>query len=275
LNTLNTFLIGADPEYVALNKGEVVNVKAYTTKEAPDVALDHNGDVLEIKPKPTKSSFRLVRRMRKLLLLHAVSKQLINAGYQFRGGAHIRTPKRLLTLGGHIHFDIPCGTDGYRNSSIPIEALPKANQEIVRALDALTIMLESLDILPKEDCLHRRSYGQLDYGKLSAVRGADLDNHFEYRSMCSWLYSPVTTMICVTAAKLVAASPAIMKTESLTLRVLFETFKSKDIDAARVVEKIFEPKLKLEARVDLDIQDTWKSLKKLGGIEGHAVSSTL
>jgi len=57
--------------------------------------------------------------------------------------------------------------------------------------------------------------------------------------------------------------------KSITLRNLFERVKDKDIDAARVVEKIFEPKLKLEAQVDKDIQDTWKSLKKLGGVEGE------
>jgi len=131
-----------------------------------------------------------------------------------------------------------------------------------------------LDILPKEACHHRRRYGQLDYGKLSSVRGADKDNHFEYRSMCSWLYSPVTTLLCTTAAKLIAVNPKVELNGLAGLKLLFEQYKSKDIDAARVVEKIFEPKLKLEARVDLDIKDTWKSLKSLGGVE-NAVGSAL
>jgi len=272
---VNSFLIGADPEYIALDKaGTLINVGQYTTKDAPDVALDHNGDVLEIKPKPSKSTFRLLRRMQKLLLIHKISKDLIGAGYRLRGGAHYKTPKRMITLGGHIHFDIPCGTNQFKNQSIPMEYLSKDNQERVKALDALTILLEDLDILPREDCLHRRRYGQLDYGKLSAVRGADVDNHFEYRSMCSWLYSPISTMICLTAAKIVSVYPKSMlelanPDKSITLRNLFERVKDKDIDAARVIEKIFEPKLKLEAKVDKDIQDTWKSLKKLGGVEGE------
>jgi len=275
LQLVNTFLIGADPEYIALDKaGTLVNVAAYTTKDALEVALDHGGDVLEIKPKPSKSTFRLLRRMRKLLLMHSVSKGLIGAGYLFRGGAHYKSPRRLITLGGHIHFDIPAGTNEFRNQNIPLEYLTKENQERVKALDALTILLEDLDILPKEDCQHRRRYGQLDYGKLSSVRGADKDNHFEYRSMCSWLYSPVTTLLCTTAAKLIAVNPKVELNGLAGLKLLFEQYKSKDIDAARVVEKIFEPKLKLEARVDLDIKDTWKSLKSLGGVE-NAVGSAL
>ncbi len=276
MNLVNSFLVGADPEYIAIDKaGLLINVAGYTTKDNPDVALDHNGDVLEIKPKPSKSTFRLVRRMRKLLLLHQVSKELIGAGLRLRGGAHYRTPKRMITLGGHIHFNIPCSTADYRNQTIPIAILSKENQERVKALDALTVLLEDLNILPKEDSHHRRRYGQGDYGKLSAVRGADKDEHFEYRSMCSWLYSPVSTMICLTAAKLVATHPDIKMTTSMAaLRLLFETFKEKDVDAARVVEKIFEPKLKLEAQVEKDIQETWKSLKKLGGVE-NAVGTAL
>ncbi len=137
----------------------------------------------------------------------------------------------------------------------------------------MIFLVGQINLRINPDCLHRRRYGQLDYGKLSAVRGADVDNHFEYRSMCSWLYSPVSTMICLTAAKIVSVYPKAMlelanPNKSITLRNLFERVKDKDIDAARVVEKIFEPKLKLEAQVDKDIQDTWKSLKKLGGVEG-------
>lgn len=92
--------------------------------------------------------------------------------------------------------------------------------------------------------------------------------------MCSWLYSPVTTLLCTTAAKLIAVNPKVELNGLAGLKLLFEQYKSKDIDAARVVEKIFEPKLKLEARVDLDIKDTWKSLKSLGGVE-NAVGSAL
>src|SRR5258708_31655778 len=173
----------------------------------------------------------------------------------------------MITIGGHIHFYIPCGTNQIRNQTIPLEYLTKENQERVRALDALTVLLEDLDILPKEASKHRRHYGQLDYGKLGAIRGADVDNHFEYRSMCSYLYSPIATMICLTAAKLIAVNPKVELNGLVGLKLLFEQFKTKDVDAARVVEKIFEPKLKLEAQVDKDIQDTWKSLKKLGGVE--------
>src|SRR5258708_34330049 len=70
MKTVNQFKIGADPEYIALDKaGLHFNVKGYTTMDK-EVAYDHNGDVLEVKPMPSRYAFRLVRRIRKLLLEH-------------------------------------------------------------------------------------------------------------------------------------------------------------------------------------------------------------
>lgn len=275
--TVNSFLIGADPECVVVNKaGEHVNVKPFTVKDA-DVAWDHEGDVLELKPKPAKSTYRLIRRMRKLILLDAVSKDLIGHGYKFRGGAHFKTPKRIITLGGHVHFGLPFATTQHYNDyydgngdNMSMNLFTKDNQERVKALDRLTVCLENLDILPKEESKHRRKVGQ-NYGKLGAVRCANDDNHWEYRSMCSWLHSPVSAFICLTSAKLAAFHPDSITAEFKEvkdLKELFEKFKSKDLDAARAIEMIFERKIPLEAQVDLSLQDTWKSLKKLGGIEG-------
>jgi len=82
----------------------------------------------------------------------------------------------------------------------------------------------------------------------------------------------------LTAGKLAAAQPSsVVKVfDSVAeLREWFEKFKTKDWDAARVVEKIFEPRLKLEARIDVDLEDSWKSLKRLGGIGSDEASSAL
>jgi len=249
LSTVNTFLIGADPEFIALDKnGSHVNVKPYTTKEA-EVAWDHDGDVLEVKPRPSKFAFRLVRRMQRLLLNHEVSKKLTESGYKFRSGGYIKTAKRSLGLGGHIHFDIPY-------SRVSIESAK------IVALNRFTCILEGLDILPKTESSYRHRYSGIEI-----IRCANESDRLEYRNMCSWLHSPVTAQLCLTGAKLAIVHPETV-TLTMDLRTWFESFKEKDRDAARVVEKIFEPKLKLEARLDLDLQDTWQSLKKLdmGGL---------
>ena len=269
MRTVNTFKIGADPEYIALNKdGTHLNIKSYTTKAA-EVAWDHEGDVLEVKPMPSRYAFRLIRRIRRLLLEHAVSRKLLRDGLKFRGGAYFKIPRRVITMGGHIHFDVPFAEHG--NFQFVVDqydpcftCLTNENKKRVKALDRLTRLLESMDILPQEEASKRHRAANGDWGKYSAVRCGNNHNHLEYRSMCSWLHSPVAALICLTGAKLVAAHPEIEIEEDL--RKYFEKFRNKDIDASRVCEKIFEPKLKLEARIDLNMQDTWKSLRQLGGV---------
>ncbi len=229
--------------------GAHVNIKSFTTKNA-EVAWDHEGDVLEVKPKPSKCAFRLVRRMRKLLLQHEVSKKLMETGYRFRSGGYIKTAKRSLGLGGHVHLDI---------------LYSKHTDAQTNALHNLTWALEKLDILPRQQSYYRHSYANVD-----AIRQANNADRLEYRFMCSWLHSPVTAQICLTAAKITAAHPELGIAHDIVsmpiLQAWFEKFKEKDVDACRVVEKIFEPKLPLEARLDVDLQESWKSLKSLGGL---------
>lgn len=262
MSTVNTFKIGADPEFIAVDKaGSHVNIKGYTTAEA-EVAFDHSGDVLEVKPNPSKFAFRLVRRMQRLLLKHEVSKKLMEAGYKFRSGGFVKTHSRSVSLGGHIHFDIP-----YSSISDPL-----ADARLI-ALTKMASYLEALDILPVEHSKYRHRYF-----KVEPVRKANNADRLEFRYMCSWLHSPLAAQICLTAAKITAMYPELGLVGDASMPLLqawFEKFKSKDVDAARVVEKIFEPKLKLEARLDLNLQDTWKSLKQLGGIEGHESVSAL
>ena len=220
---------------------------------------------------PSRYAFRLVRRIRRLLLEHKVSKELLRDRLKFRGGAYFKIPRRVITMGGHIHFNVPFADNitvrdyGLIGNLDPhFNLLSKENQKRVKALDRLTRLLEFMDILPQTESSQRHRAANGDWGKYSAIRCGNKHNHLEYRSMCSWLHSPVATLICLTGAKLVAAHPEIEIEEDL--KKYFEKFRNKDIDAARVCERIFEPKLKLEARIDLNIQDTWKSLRQLGGV---------
>jgi len=198
-----------------------------------------------------------------LLLKHEVSKKLMADGYKFRSGGYVHTDKRSVSLGGHVHFDIPY-------SNIPD---PSIDTRLI-ALTNMTKYLEALDILPTEHSKYRHRYFQVE-----PVRRANDADRLEYRYMCSWLHSPLAALVCLTAAKITVANPELglvgTDVSMLLLQTWFEKFKNKDVDAARVVERIFEPKLKLEARLDLNLQDTWKSLKQLGGIEGHESGAAL
>jgi hypothetical protein len=186
-----------------------------------------------------------------------VSQKLLNSGYSFRSGGYIKTARRSLGLGGHVHFDFPFVAE---------------NDKRVYALNGVTSLLEELDILPKLQSGYRHRYQAID-----TIRKANDANRLEYRYMCSWLHSPITTQLCLTAAKLAATHPESVSTKDISVAALqswFEQFKNKDDDADRVIEKIFEPKLKLEAKIDVDLQDSWKSLKKLGG-SGNEVGAAL
>ncbi len=274
MKTVNQFKIGADPEYIALDKaGLHFNVKGYTTEDK-EVAYDHNGDVLEVKPMPSRYAFRLVRRIRKLLLEHEVSKKLIQEGLKFRGGAYFKIPRRVITMGGHIHFDIPFAVENAGvGDNVSTFYLLEGNKIRVKRLNEFTKLVESLDILPKVEAEQRHNYCNNNYSGSMAVRCGNKDNHLEYRAMASWLHSPVAALICLTGGKLAASHPEIEIDTDLWR--YFDKFKGKDTDVARVCEKIFERKLKLEARLDVNLLDNWKSIKHLGGLEGDAISSAL
>lgn len=84
--------------------------------------------------------------------------------------------------------------------------------------------------------------------------------------MASWLDKPTSAMICMTAAKLAAAEPTtvlmdIKHASFSTLVSWFNDFKSADINARRVTEKILSMGHKgLVASPDDDFREKWGSL---------------
>jgi len=248
----NNFLIGCDPEFIGLDKdGKHLNFSTHLSKGG-SLGWDHNGDVLEIRPRASKCAFTLMKRM-KAILNAAPDLQ----GGKFRAGAYFTTPTRPLTLGGHVHLDLPY--------------LPKDLDDRTRvlALDELTSLYEKLDILPKAECEKRRTSdlgtGLVGggFGKFGDVR--DDKGHIEYRTMASWLFHPRTAYLCLTGAKLVAAHPrealAILLSDKPSERLitkLFASFEARDDDAKRVMEKIIEPRKNLQSYPDTSIQESWK-----------------
>lgn len=257
MKLLNPFLIGCDPEFVACNAaGERINVKA-SFQQKGLIGWDHNGDVIEIRPEPAKSSYTLLKRIWEAVKSVPIQKA------KYRAGAYIEFPDKKVTLGGHVHLDLPF-EDTYDT------------RYRVMALDELTLLFEHLDILPTEECAKRRLEGKQiaglhEYGKLGDVRRADNANRTEYRTMASWLYSPITTYLCLTAAKLAAFAPKetviqLGQGAPSTGKVarFFENFAQKDDDARRVVECVLEPGLRLQRDPGAHILESWKrELKEL------------
>lgn len=255
VKVVNEFLIGCDPEFVVIKDGAHFNVRGVMNAAGP-IGWDHNGQVVEIRPRPAKSAFTLSKHLGDLI-------KLLNLGDKHKAGAYFNDNGVEYTLGGHIHLDLPFGRVEYSE-----------RQRIV-ALDEVTYRLEELDVLSKTEMPLRRTRGKAiiraigsgtPYGAFGDVKASNDGRRTEYRTMCSWLYSPVTTFLALTSAKLAATHPA----ETLThfafqpatkakLRGFFELFQGKDVDAKRAVEMIFERNRNITRDPDVDIVKAWES----------------
>lgn len=255
---VNKFVIGCDPEFVALDqRGAVVNVAHNLTPDG-EVGYDHNGRVVELRPRPAKGTYALVRRIK--TLLESDQAQRINAA-KFRAGACVLAGGNRVVLGGHFHYDL----DPYTEAG----NLTAAHNTRLVALDKATRLLELLDILPKDESDVRRK--STEYGKFGAYRipaNREGKRHTEYRTMASWLYDPRVAFTCLTAAKLAAAEPDATieelegATSFLRLAKWVTLFKTKDQNARRLLERVFSKGHKsLVVQPDADFRENWRELE--------------
>lgn len=244
---LNDFLVGCDPELAVIRDGAPIRVDTIVP-HAGEIGYDHNGHVLEIRPRPYRGTYALVKEIRKLVTSSRMQEMF--PGCQLRAGAHLQGNGRELTLGGHIHL----GVSPYRKG-------------VVQALDRLTRAFEKLEILPHEECEARRNLSE--YGRLGDIRHyeeSDGNVHLEYRTMPSWLYSPKVAFTCLTAAKLAALDPdgalAQLKPKSMGgkgLSAWFEGFRNKDENATRLLDAVIAKEgLKgIQGNPDADVIKAW------------------
>jgi hypothetical protein len=273
---VNTWLVGTDPEFVVLNKdGSIYNVTGVMGQRGV-VGWDHNGNVVEIRPEPAHGTYAVVKRLQKEILTNKVLAEV--KGLKWRAGAALRARvnrgdaladaagTRLLTLGGHVHLDMPpAGHSGD----------PHVGEQRVEALDRITCQLEHLDILPQGESQTRRNdpnarrngYGQ--FGDVRTAGGEGQRTRMEYRTMASWLFHPKVAYICLTGAKLAAVSPATaLETLKTTgnawgnLERFFSCFKTKDSNARRALEKLMEDRSVkgLQFDPDVDFKERWGEL---------------
>lgn len=239
---LNDFKIGADPEFVIMDPPNLVvaqNVMRHQTDSS--WGLDHGGWVLETHPEPSVSVREVVENLKVCFNDMAASTESTS---KWRAGASIEAPQRNITLGGHVHID---------------KKAHEPNQ--LQAMDALTVYLEALDILPKAECATRRATRQ--YGMLGDIRSEH--GRFEYRTLPSWLYSQRVTKLCLLGIKLGAVAPVetydwLKKPKEASianLKAFFDSFKGKDDDVDWFIESGILDK-RLEAQPDRDLKNVWK-----------------
>ena len=253
---VNNFLIGCDPEFVAMDAlGRTVHLDL----EEEEIGTDHGGRVGELRPKPSKGAFALTKRLQTLILSDTVKK--IQAS-KLRAGARANEE----SLGGHVHFGMKMPgvkkvSEAYIADGQYVPAkVEQENPALIKALDRVTSLLEHLDILPLNESQNRRKG---TYGKFGDIR--DSNGHMEYRSMCSWLYDPKVAFLCLTAAKIAAADPtgtldALTRVTSFSgLQKWLNNYRTKDSNALRVLDKIPEHKL-VQVDPGVDFRERWRTL---------------
>lgn len=239
---LNTFLVGCDPEFVALDScGQQMNLSAAFSANG-EIGYDHGGRVGELRPEPTRGTYALTKRLQRLIKSPIVER--VGAS-KLRAGARVNQD----TLGGHVHLGVP---------------VAKATN-MIPALDRFTQVLEALDILPQTECSARRASGS-GYGRFGEVR--DSNGHIEYRTMASWLMDPKVAFLCLTGAKLAASDPAgtvaALPSRDHNFNALvewFRAYRSKDINARRALEKVLSLGHKaIQVYPDVDFRERWREL---------------
>lgn len=215
----NTFLVGADPEFVATDQyGQTVNAPDILKYDGT-IGWDHNGRVMELRPSPAKGTYTLLRHIRDLIL-HPMLENHPNL--RFYAGATAKGE----SLGGHIQF----GYNPYKNPHTSPYEFSILHQTRVAALDTLAKGLVVAGVLPRLD---RGMYGRLGDVRVDPVGDG---YRVEYRTLPSWLFSPKVAFLCLTMAKLAVASPERMPALD-TIGGITEwvrKFSSTDLNARRL-----------------------------------------
>lgn len=264
---INNWMIGCDPEFVAMdNRGQIVNTEG-TLPHNGVVGYDHSGDVIEIRPEPAHGTYALITRLRKEILTNEYLKLLQQ--YRWRAGAYVRARttrgnERILTLGGHVHLDMPPKQGGEE---------PEVHDLRIAALDRVTDWLEKLDVLPLKESTERRNDANAvrnHYGQFGDWRAAGIPGgrpRMEYRTMCSWLIDPKVAYLALTSAKIAACMPQ-LTLESLKrgqhswekMQGWLENYRFRDSNVRRALEKMWDEGSKPKVDPTVDFKERWKVL---------------
>ncbi|WP_380705768.1 putative amidoligase domain-containing protein [Salinithrix halophila] len=177
-------VLGADPEFLMCRTGGGLVMASRYFPRFGRVGCDaiwhgqNRADkpLVELRPQPTNDPRQLVIRLYKGMLVAA--KRVNMPQIQWLAGA---LPHPRFPLGGHIHF-----------SGISV------NFKLLRALDHYL----ALPMVLVED--KRGVYRRPKYGFLGDFR-PQFHGGFEYRTLPSWLISPVLTKGVLAAAQLIVA----------------------------------------------------------------------
>ena len=288
-SVVNPWLLGADPEFAVISPPNRTVKNAGATcvevEEAPgEIGWDHGGRVWELRPAPSRSAYKVLTNLWRLLRHKDLSRV---EQFKWKSGAlgGVNTPTQAPqiivgwqpnhddpgnpvpiygpdpdfdgvdpngedTLGGHVHF-----------------GLAGLNPAQMRGLGATTTALLNLDILPRRENSKRIRLAQsrgLSYGSLSVDAIRACNGHVEFRAAPSWLDKPGQALAALTSYKLAAVRPSsVTWADDFELKGNFlewlEEFSAIDVDAYLLLRLInrqgFES---IQADPSADFKPRWR-----------------
>lgn len=186
---MNHFCLGSDPEFVFVEPGNRTKTSASDLGLLPGLAAgcDQNFRLAELRGFPTTSVIEHVAGL--LASLRWMFRVYPTTGkYYWRAGAFYDGDG----LGGHVHF-------GRKRPSRDLE---------VAALDGIAKHMMSMELFDVGQWNKRQEPDQHNnhgYGKLGDFR---IQSHgYEYRTLPSWLCSPLKAFVVLTLSKLSVLDP--------------------------------------------------------------------
>lgn len=182
---VNHFKLGADPEFVFMNKnGEVEYATHLGLKAGLAIGADNNGRLAELRPKPSKFALKVVASLYAELLFLVQTMPEINK-YTLYASPFAGKD----ALGGHVHFG----------------RWKKTRVAEVAALDMSMILLEQAGTFDWARQKERLRNQNGIYGKYGDFR---VQGHgYEYRTYPSYLGEAKYAHLYITLAKLAVHNP--------------------------------------------------------------------
>jgi hypothetical protein len=200
------FLLGADPEFILVRNGHPLVANKYLPfhrEIGTDLVRLSGGKripaLAELRPAPAAESLLLTQRISHLIRI--ADEFIVDANIYFIAGS---MPQHGLPLGGHIHF-----------SGLTCSA------ELIRCLDNyLALPLAMLE--GNEPYMRRPKYGFLGDIRMKSHGG------FEYRTLPSWLESPMMTLGVLELAQFIVNNYVRLRQRPLQLQTVKDAFYRAD-----------------------------------------------
>lgn len=246
---INNFCLGSDPEFVFYSSGREHkhSASALGLRAGLAVGCDQNQRLGELRGWPTRSVVEhvagILSTFRTMFRVYPSTRETL-----WRSGAWYDNDG----IGGHVHFG---------------RKRPDRDKEVV-ALDVMARVFNELSLFPRGEWDRRRkgdSRGQ-QYGTYGDIRPQL--HGYEYRTLPSWLCSPLKAFIVLTLSKLAVLDPELVSswvgsdgvfTSSAPTRLfeLVKYYSSRDDDAAILRYLMVDGSLPEVPALTLDFKTTW------------------